>query len=592
MKRVKSWLNTIHGRMFMVSASVIMMVIACMVLVFHRNVQRDMDTQVRLAQQEATETSLSELDIYLSTLMAKTDVLFVNDEFASLLSTQPVTLSEQIHASHQMRTLMDYAMFNLRYAEVPATTYRGGSAYGKLYLLHPNVYIDNLGIFDFADIADEPFVRRLNEHDEVFSWSCLDLKGAGQYLHFNRWMLDAAKTQRMALLQVRIPLAKIEAVLMSKLTPYQLAAFYLSEDGEVVCAKGDRSLLPLMQAEQLDSGFIVGDAVSSLNGYRLVTIYDARLSSSRMASLSVFYWLCGGVGILLSGILLFFISRSLLKGIKRLVEKEKLATEAPDQYVKMPKITGSQEIVELDDSCVQLVNTINSLHAKEAVYQATINEVQAELMQEQFNPHLLYNTLSLVNYKAQEQGQQEISDVLTSLIKFYKQVLNRGQMIYTIQKEMCMIENYLSIVRQVYNIDLTFTLRVSEEAQSFYSVKMFLQPLVENAVLHGIRQIGSGTLTITGEKEGGMLHFVVEDDGAGMEEEALARLREVLDCGNNAHPDHSYGISSVARRLYLVFNNNYRMTVDSELGMGTRVELWIPALREEQINATLAHRMI
>lgn len=226
------------------------------------------------------------------------------------------------------------------------------------------------------------------------------------------------------------------------------------------------------------------------------------------------------------------------------------------------------------------------------MYQATINEVQAELMQEQFNPHLLYNTLSLVNYKAQEQGQQEISDVLTSLIKFYKQVLNRGQMIYTIRKEMCMIENYLSIVRQVYNIDLTFTLRVSEEAQSFYSVKMFLQPLVENAVLHGIRQIGSGTLTITGEKEGGMLHFVVEDDGAGMEEEALARLREVLDCGNNAHPDHSYGISSVARRLYLVFNNNYRMTVDSELGMGTRVELWIPALREEQINATLAHRMI
>ena len=155
-----------------------------------------------------------------------------------------------------------------------------------------------------------------------------------------------------------------------------------------------------------------------------------------------------------------------------------------------------------------------------------------------------------------------------------------------------MIENYLSIVRQVYNIDLTFTLRVSEEAQSFYSVKMFLQPLVENAVLHGIRQIGSGTLTITGEKEGDTLHFVVEDDGAGMEEEALARLREVLDCGNNAHPDHSYGISSVARRLYLVFNNNYRMTVDSELGMGTRVELWIPALREEQINATLAHRMI
>lgn len=119
MKRVKSWLNTIHGRMFMVSASVIMMVIACMVLVFHRNVQRDMDTQVRLAQQEATETSMSELDIYLSTLMAKTDVLFVNDEFASLLSAQPVTLSEQILASHQMRTLMDYAMFNLRYAEVP-----------------------------------------------------------------------------------------------------------------------------------------------------------------------------------------------------------------------------------------------------------------------------------------------------------------------------------------------------------------------------------------------------------------------------------------------------------------------------------------
>ncbi len=592
MKHIKRWLNTIHGRMFMVSASVIMMVIACMVVVFHHTTLRDMDTQVRLEQQKATEASMSELDIYLTTLMAKTDVLFVNDEFANLLSMQPVTLSEQVFASNQMRTLIDYAMFNLRYAEVPATTYRGGSAYGKLYLLHPNVYIDNMGVFNFSDIADDPFVRRLDEHNVVFSWGCLNLGSAGQYLHFNRWMLNSDKTQRMALLQVRIPLAKIEAVLMPELSSYQRAAFYLSEDGDVVCAKGDETLLSQVKSGQLDSSFIVGDTVSSLNNYRLVTIYDARLIGNHTASLSVFYFLCGSAGILLSGILLFFVSRILLKGIKQLAEKEKLATEAPDQYVKMPQITGCQEIVELDDSCIQLVNTINSLHAKEALYQTAINEVQAELMQEQFNPHLLYNTLSLVNFKAKEQGQWEISHVLTNLIKFYKQVLNRGQMIYTIQEEMSLIANYLSIVRQVYSLDLTFSLLVSEEAQSFYSVKMFLQPIVENAVLHGIRQIGSGTLTITGEKKGEMLRFVVEDDGAGMEEEALTRLREVLDCKNNSHPDHSYGISSVARRLNLVFNNDYHMTVDSELGMGTRVELWIPALREDQINAALAHRMI
>ena len=187
-------------------------------------------------------------------------------------------------------------------------------------------------------------------------------------------------------------------------------------------------------------------------------------------------------------------------------------------------------------------------------------------------------------------GQPKICSVLDHLIAFYRQVLNRGQLITRVRDELNMIANYMSIVREVYDIDLTSTISVADDVLDCCSVKMFLQPIVENAVLHGVRQMGSGSITITGIRQDGTLCFTITDDGAGMEPATLERIRQQANSPDGG--EHGYGYVSVAKRLRLFFGDAYRMELASELGEGTCVKLYIPALREDQISDTLRSRMI
>lgn len=601
MKLFHQWTQSIHVQMFLRTSLVIVLVISMMTLVLHADMQYRLREQVSQEQQGRTDNKLHEMDIFLTTLMAKTDVLYTNNKFANMLISTPRNMKDNIRITTELKSQVELAMTNVRYAEVAATNYKGGHISSCLYVKNKSLYQDDDSIEDFDAIADEQFVAELAGTSKSFSWSTGTAKSSGPYLAFNRWLLNAKRNEQIALLQVRIPITKLQAILLSGTDIDVLCSYYLEPDSGVICAVGDQTLLSQEQLLSSDMAgirrlgdreYIVGRVQSALNGAVLLTVQSMKSSNASFASLSSTYFLIGLIGIMLSGILLFMVSHQLMKGLHRLTEKTKLASGNADEYLLLARVKGSCEIIELDDAYIELVKTINTLHAKETEYQAAINEVQAELLQEQFNPHLLYNTLAMVNYMEKANGQTRIATVLDRLIHFYRRVLNRGQLISHISEEVDMINTYLDIVRDVYDIDLQATTDVSSDIMDFYAVKLFMQPIVENAILHGIRQIGAGTLSIRGVREDDMLHFTVEDDGAGMEPDIADEIRHILSQPDSDEAIHSYGYVSVAKRLRLFYGSSYRMSMESEPGEGTRVDMWIPALLEEQISKGLRHRMI
>ena len=599
--RFRRWNTSIRFKMFLRISMMLLLVILLLCLII-RNVivQRLEADQVQL-QLLKTSSKLDTLDNYMMTLMIKTDSLFANEEFTTLIELHPTDAAEYVEKTQRLQKMMDLTVFNLRYPEVSISNYSGGQVSACLYVQKLGLYSDGQIIRSFSEIENDAYIQELMTEKRTFSWNSGRTAAAGSYIAFNRRILSYNDLSDIAVLQMRIPVSKILTVLDPNPEEYLVSLFYLDPDGDLICSTGDSNLLDsirdlpagtgkIMQLRNSGSEYVVNCVQSGLNGYRLIVISSTQPVQEAVAFITPICLIAGALAVTLAGLMLFFLSNSLLKGIRELVVKAQIASSATDKYEQLAPIRDAIEIEELDDAYARMVSTINHLHDLETRNQELLNEVQIELLQEQFNPHLLYNTLSMIRFLEESSGQQKICDVLDHLIAFYRQVLNRGQLITHVRNELNMIANYMSIVREVYDIDLTSAISVADDALDCCTVKMFLQPIVENAVLHGVRQMGSGSISITGVRQDDMLCFTITDDGAGMEPATLERIRQQLNSPDGG--EQGYGYVSVAKRLRLFFGDAYRMELTSELGEGTCVRLYIPALREDQISDTLRSRMI
>lgn len=590
-------------RMFIYTSCAMVLVIFCVVFYMRQMmVARIRVDQIEIQMYE-TRNLLNQLDNYLMTLMTKTDMLFVNGDFLDVVADVPESALDKIAQSQQIRNFLDVTAYSLRYPEVRIANYSGGQIYSCLYTRNEHSNLDGNFILSFSEIADEEFVEQLMNEKGMFSWNSGNSSLIGRYIAFNRRLLEHEGTNDIAILQIRIPVAKLQQIFEAEKPDSVLAYYYLDEENRVLYAGGARSVLDeisgsieegegqIVNLEAFDAPCIVNCVYSELNEHRLVCVASTEEVTHSVDYVTPIFITGGIVSVLMCSASLFFLSGWLLKGIRELVEKTKRASDATDGYERLGRIRDSKEIEELDMAYENMVRTINSLHAEEARYRNAINDVQIELLQEQFNPHLLYNTLSMVRHLGIESANMRICTVLDNLIQFYKSVLNRGQIVIYIRDEIQMIQCYLNIVREVYDIDLEIRMNVQPEILNFCSVKLFLQPIVENAIVHGLMEVGGGTLSVTGVRDGTHIRFDVEDDGMGIEPGKVEQiLRAIADVDNAENA--SYGFVSVAKRLRIFFGNDYTMTVNSELGEGTLVQIRLPILHEEEISANWRSKMV
>ena len=294
---------------------------------------------------------------------------------------------------------------------------------------------------------------------------------------------------------------------------------------------------------------------------------------------SVWTLLLGNIPVLL--LCLFLI---LLLGYffsRKMVERLEQLTENMNQInLGLRKVTvvsqSKDEIGVLVRTFTRMMDEINKLISQ--VYEAKIKLQKTEMkaLQAQINPHFLYNSLSIINWKAIEADNEEISRITLALSTYYRTSLNKGETMTIAANEIRNIDAYLHIQLIMHDNSFQVIKEVQEDALSYSVPKLILQPLVENAIEHGldVSEKEEKWLKISVHKEGDTLIMAVEDNGIGMSEE---QARSII-----TYRSKGYGVRNVNDRITLLYGEEYHLRVKSRQGEGCRIEIVIPVNKEEK----------
>ena len=210
----------------------------------------------------------------------------------------------------------------------------------------------------------------------------------------------------------------------------------------------------------------------------------------------------------------------------------------------------------------------------EDVYESKLIQKDYEMkaLQAQINPHFLYNTLSLINWMAIEADQTEISKITLNLSTFYRTALNKGKNTLTVRDELKNTRSYLDIQLMMHDYEFDVDIDINDEILEYKILNLILQPLVENAIDHGIdlKTNGRGRITITGKKEKDNIYLIVEDNGVGMEQDKINTILTNKSKGS--------GVRNVNERIKLYYGEDYSMHIESEIGRGTKIIIKIPVI--------------
>ena len=270
------------------------------------------------------------------------------------------------------------------------------------------------------------------------------------------------------------------------------------------------------------------------------------------------------------------ISRALSRPLKGLSRAMRQFEKNADTFTYAP-VGGAREVQELSESFSHMVVKIQ--HLMETVRREEINLRKTELkaLQAQINPHFLYNTLDSIAWMCEQGRNDEAVQMVNALAQLFRISISRGHELIPIRSELRHAESYLKIQKHRYKNQFSYRFNVDESCLDFLCNKITLQPIIENAIYHGINGlVDEGEIVITLRADGSDVVFTVADNGVGMEEEQIqAILRK-------ERSDHTgIGIKNVNDRLKIYFGEGYGITIDSEPDVGTTVTIRMPHVREE-----------
>jgi two-component system sensor histidine kinase YesM len=251
------------------------------------------------------------------------------------------------------------------------------------------------------------------------------------------------------------------------------------------------------------------------------------------------------------------------------------------------KPSGQDEIADLGTSFNTMIEKIKMLLEQSIREQEHIQKAELRTLQAQINPHFLYNTLDSIVWMAEAGKNEQVIQLVQALSRFFRISLNKGRDWISIKIELDHVQSYLIIQKMRYRDILDYEVNVGPELQVYPILKMTLQPLVENALYHGIKnKRGKGLIRIGAyiDQVQDIVLFV-EDNGIGMNSERLDAVRAQLDQPRDLLPEEAdiedgknggFGLQNVHQRLRLYFGERYGLQIDSEEHKGTCVYVRIP----------------
>ena len=278
------------------------------------------------------------------------------------------------------------------------------------------------------------------------------------------------------------------------------------------------------------------------------------------------------------------LSRSITNRISSVIHQMKKVRQGPPVPMESPR--EHDEIGELIDTYNYMTRKMNQLMDKQAQAAEDLRIAEFNSLQAQINPHFLYNTMDMINWLAVQGRTSEISNAVQNLSRFYKLTLSRKKSISTIAQEEEHVSIYVSLQNMRYHDSIQFISDIPDELMEYTIPKLTLQPVVENAILHGIleKDTKEGTIVLTGWMEEQDIVLLISDDGVGIPPEKMPTI--LSGTGQSSSCGTNIAIYNTHRRLQLLYGENYGLSYTSEPGKGTEVLLRIPALKGDISNDT------
>ena len=293
----------------------------------------------------------------------------------------------------------------------------------------------------------------------------------------------------------------------------------------------------------------------------------------------------------LIGVLIIVVAVSavmIVSGIIQPISQLNQATEkiAQGDFNARAQADSEDEVAELAVSFNKMAGSMQSLIDKVKEDERKMRKADLRLLQEQIQPHFLYNTLDTIVWLIESNEPDEAVTMVVTLSDFFREILSKGKEFISIKEEEKHISSYLQIQEMRYRDILEYDIQLDQVIYKYQILKLTLQPVVENALYHGIKyKRAKGCIHIHGEKEGDIIRLTVRDDGVGMDEDELEQLRQQIEkpCQET---EKGFGLANVNERIHMYFGPEYGMKIQSQKGKGTTVEIVIPALLEAPVEKT------
>lgn len=280
-------------------------------------------------------------------------------------------------------------------------------------------------------------------------------------------------------------------------------------------------------------------------------------------------------------LIVFLLSSVVSRRISRPVKQLELSMKSVERGDFDTKANGDGplEIKHLADRFNLMIGTIKRLMRQIVAEQENKRKYELEALQAQINPHFLYNTLNTVVRMVGMNKNEEVVTTITSLSKLFRISLSKGKRMIPVEEELEHARNYLVIQQIRFKNKFSYSFQLSDEVRPYLTLKLIVQPLVENALVHGIEpSVDKGHIAVSARLDGQDVVIEVSDDGLGMSGERLSAVRAGVAASTKGS---GVGIKNVQERIKLYFGEAYGLSYESELEEGTRVTVRFPAVTED-----------
>ena len=361
--------------------------------------------------------------------------------------------------------------------------------------------------------------------------------------------------------------------------------FILDEDGNIIYHPKQQLMYGGLITENVDdimackeNYFNTGDKIYTISksdktGWTVVGAANTSELLKNNKQAQMMYLLVAAV--LLLGVILIssIIAREITRPIRQLRDSMSMVEEGQFDKANVA-VTAKNEIGSLSKSFNVMTERIHTLMEQNVYEQKQKRKNEMKALQAQINPHFLYNTLDSIIWMSEAGQNEEVVLMTSALAKLLRQSISNDREQVTVAEEIEYVRSYLTIQKMRYKDKLEYSIEVSPEINHIMIIKFALQPLVENAIYHGLKyKETKGNLNIRGYERGDKAYITIADDGVGMDEDVL---EHIFDETMKEHKSNGVGVPNVQKRLQLYYGPEYGISYISRKGVGTVATVTVP----------------